>query len=119
MHQLPNSILLVVAACGGAFASLVVVRRYLPDIPILRQLLLPPPEEEELEELDRRESLADFDHLQGKRGRTVTPLTPSGKARFGDEVVNVISEGELVPTGVDVCVAEVRGTHVLVRVIGE
>jgi len=48
---------------------------------------------------------------------TITQLTPSGKARFGDARVDVISDGEVVPCGTDVVVVEVRGNEVLVRAV--
>ena len=52
-----------------------------------------------------------------KRGLTVTQMTPSGKARFGDSRVDVISDGEVVACGTDVVVVEVRGNEVLVRAV--
>ena len=60
-------------------------------------------------------SLVDYAHLIGQVGVTRTQLTPSGKAVFGDEVVNVISDGELIAKGTAVEVIEVQGNRVLVR----
>ena len=116
-QQLPNSLMMVAAAGAGAFASVAVIHRYLPDAPFLSRLMLPQPDVELRDEIQRRESIADFGYLQGKRGRTTTQLTPSGKARIGDDVVNVISDGELIASGTDVLVAEVRGNRVLVKMI--
>jgi len=114
-EQFPISIMMVAAAAAGAFASMAVIHRYLPDAPFLHRLMLRRPDEELRDELQRRETFADFAFLQGKRGRTTTQLTPSGKARFGDEVINVISDGELISSGTDVYVVEVRGNRVLVQ----
>jgi membrane-bound serine protease (ClpP class) len=108
----------VVAAGGGVVASVWIMRRYLADSWLFRRLILTPPSQEE-EDLDRREALVDWSFLEGKRGITTTQLTPSGKARFGDEVVNVISDGVLVPKGAPVYVAEVRGSHVRVEPLDE
>ena len=77
--------------------------------------MLQAPDADEIEELGRRESLADFRFLNGKRGQTTTPLVPSGKARFGDEIVDVISDGEHIPRNTPVLVSEVRGNRVVVR----
>ena len=66
-----------------------------------------------------RESLVDWDYLSGKRGVTVTQLTPSGKARFGDDIVNVISDGLLVSRDTPVRVVAVRGNHILVEPLEE
>jgi membrane-bound ClpP family serine protease len=115
-EQFANSLMMVAAGLVGAFMSLLTVRKYLPDAPIFKRLMLTRPDEEELEE---RELLTDYRHLLGKRGQTLTQLTPSGKARFGDEDVDVISDGEVVPRGSKVLVADVRGNRVLVQFIGE
>jgi membrane-bound ClpP family serine protease len=115
-EQFANSLMMVAAGLVGAFVSLLTVRKYLPDAPIFQRLMLDQPDEEELEE---RELLADYRHLLGKRGQTLTQLTPSGKARFGDIDVDVISDGEVVPRGSDVLVAEVRGNRVLVQFVDE
>ncbi len=42
---------------------------------------------------------------------------PAGKARFGDSVVDVIADGEMIEPGKTVEVVEVRGNRVLVREI--
>ena len=117
MKQVPVSLMMVVAGASGAVASIYVIRRFLPHTPYFNRMLLSPPQGEELEELSRRESLVLYDHLPGKQGVTTTPLVPSGKARFGDELVDVISDGELIPKGTPVYVAEVIGNRVLVKAI--
>lgn len=113
--QLASSMIMVAVGLGGAFISLVGVRKYLPDAPMFKRMMLAAPDEDELGQREQRELLADYRHLVGKRGKTTTQLTPSGKARFGDEVIDVISNGELVPQSADVFVAEVRGNRVLVE----
>jgi membrane-bound ClpP family serine protease len=77
-------------------------------------MLLAPVEDEELEELQQREAIVHCGHLAGKRGTTTTRLNPAGKARFGDEVVDVIGEGELIERGTDVNVASVQGSRIVV-----
>jgi membrane-bound ClpP family serine protease len=114
LEQLPQSLFVLVAAGSGAFFSMFVLRKYLSDIPILRHMLLAPVEDEELEELQQREAIVHCGHLAGKRGTTTTRLNPAGKARFGDEVVDVIGEGELIERGTDVSVASVQGSRIVV-----
>lgn len=114
--QFANSLMMVAAGLVGAFVSLLTVRKYLPDAPIFKRLMLDKLDEDELEE---RELLTDYRHLLGKRGQTLTQLTPSGKARFGDLDLDVISDGDVVPRGSHVRVAEVRGNRVLVQLIDE
>lgn len=115
MRQLPVSLLMVAAGAAGGVISIGVIRRYLPHTPYFNRMLLQPPDEEQLEEISRREALVAWGHLAGKRGIATTQLTPSGKARFGDEVVDVISDGDLIPKGAAVYVAEVLGNRVLVK----
>jgi len=111
----PVSLLMVAAGAAGGVISIGVIRRFLPHTPYFNRMLLQPPEGEQLEEIQRREVLVAWGHLAGKRGITTTQLTPSGKARFGDEVVDVISDGDLIPKGTAVYVAEVLGNRVLVK----
>jgi membrane-bound ClpP family serine protease len=82
---------------------------------MVNQVLLEPPDEEKLEEISRREAMVTWDHLVTKHGKTTTPLVPAGKARFGDDLIDVISDGEVIDRGVDIRVVEVQGNRVLVE----
>lgn len=117
LEQLPQGLFMVIAAGAGVVISLAVFRRYLHKAPIVNRMLLEPPHGDELTELGRRESLAMFDHLLHKRGKTLTPLSPAGKARFGDQYVDVISDGDFLPRDVDVYVVETSGSRVVVRAV--
>ena len=117
LEQLPKSLYMVIAAGSGAILSLTLMRRYLPNAPVFKRMMLTPPDAERMEEISQRESLTDFHHLNGKRGVTTTPLVPAGKAQFGDDIVDVMSDGELVPRGAAVCVTEIRGSRIVVRSI--
>jgi membrane-bound ClpP family serine protease len=117
-NQLPSSLFMVVAAVAGAFAPLVFMRRLLTEAPLFRRVSLTAPDEECLEKIRQQESMVHLEHLAGKRGVTTTQLTPSGKARFGDEIVDVMTGGDVIPRGVDVYVARVTGSEIVVRPIG-
>lgn len=117
LRQFPVSLLMMAAGMAGGIASVFVIRRFLPDTPYFNRMLLAPPRPEEREALSRREALVTLDHLQSKRGVTVTPLVPAGKVQFGDELVDCISNGELIAKGTDVVVEEVTGNRVVVRKI--
>jgi membrane-bound serine protease (ClpP class) len=108
----------ILAVIGGVMAALVVMPRFLPKTPVVNQMVLAPPAEEELEELTRRQSLTDFERLVGKSGTTTTQLMPSGKALFGDELIDVISDGEVIPRDTSIVVIEVHGNRVVVRSVG-
>ncbi len=115
--QVPNSLLVVAAAGAGIIASLVCMRHVLTQAPVFRRVALETPDEERLQQIRYQESLVHFDHLLGKRGVTTTPLLPSGKAQFGDETVDVTSDGDVIAAGADVAVVDVRGNEVVVRMI--
>jgi len=114
VEQLPSSLMMVVATAAGSVGALIFVWRYLPHAPVFSRLFLPAPDDDG-DEINRREALVNFEYLVGKRGLATTQLLPSGKARFGDDVVDVISDGELIERGSAVCVVEVRGNRVLVE----
>jgi membrane-bound serine protease (ClpP class) len=114
-EQLPRSMFTVIAAGFGAVTAMVIMSRYMGQTPFLRHLLLAPPSSESAEQHERRESLVDYAHLLHKPGIATTRLSPAGKARFGEEVLDVISEGELIPAQSRIHVVEVLGNRVVVR----
>ena len=115
MRQFPISMLMVAAGMAGGVASIYVIRRFLPDTPYFNRMLLAPPRAEERALISKREALAAWEHLAGKRGITATPLVPAGKVQFGDELVDCVSNGELVAKGTPVVVEEIAGNRVVVR----
>jgi membrane-bound ClpP family serine protease len=117
LSELQKALFIVVLAGAGGLGLISVLNRYLPRAPMLNRMLLAPPSEDEQAEISRRESLASFEHLVGRHGTTITPLTPAGKARIEGALVNVISSGELVERGTEVVVVEARGSRVVVRAV--
>lgn len=53
--------------------------------------------------------------LLHKVGQTLTPLRPGGTARFGEDRIDVVSEGTPVDAGQAVLVIAVEGHRVVVR----
>jgi len=117
--QMQRSLLTVAGAGVGCFMVAMLLQRWLPQAPVLGHVFLPPPQGAEAEAISRREALVDFGDLLGARGVTTTQLTPCGKARFGDRLVDVITDGDLVPRGTEIEVVEVHGNRVVVKPIGE
>ncbi len=118
LAQLPVSLSMVVASGGGFVAALFVIRRYLPTMPVFRRMMLHPPSaDESVSPIQRakRESLVDRSHLLGRRGTTVSPLVPAGKARIGNDLVDVITDGRMVERGEEIEVVEVAGNRVVVQ----
>jgi membrane-bound serine protease (ClpP class) len=51
----------------------------------------------------------------GAEGVAVTTLRPSGKAQFGDRVIDVVTGGEFITAQTAVIVSQIDGMRVLVR----
>jgi len=113
--QLRDSLLGMLGVSVGVVVLAMLMHRYLPHAPFFSNVMLEPPSDTELEDLSHRESLVNFDHLLGHHGVAATRLAPTGKARIGNELVDVIADGELIARGQAVVVAEVHGNRVVVR----
>jgi membrane-bound serine protease (ClpP class) len=114
IRQLQWSLLGILGAAVGVSLLGVLLRRWLPSTPVLRNVLLEPPAaaDDTLEE-------DGLDALIGMEGTTTTRLAPAGKARIDGRVREVTSDGSLVEPGTHVRVVEVRGRRVLVKPLSE
>ena len=115
LAQLRDSLVGLIGVGVGVVALAVLMRRYLPYAPFFSNVVLEPPSHAELEDLAHRESIVDFEHLLGHAGIATTQLTPSGKARFDNRLVDVIADGEVIAKGAEVVVIEAQGNRVVVR----
>lgn len=113
--ELRRSLVTIASAGIGVVAVGMLLRRYLPRAPILSRMMLAPPEGKEAANISRRESLVDLQDFVGARGLTTTQLTPSGKARFDDMLVDVLTDGDVLPAGTEIEVVEVHGNRVIVK----
>lgn len=65
--------------------------------------------------ISESEKLGDYSALLGQTGTATTPLRLSGKAHFGDQIVQVVSDGTAISAGDRVRVSEVHATKVVVE----
>jgi membrane-bound serine protease (ClpP class) len=100
----------------GAVVGGLVLAWYLPHIPYANRLVLTPPSEKE-DPLDEEGPgpFAAQTALLGTIGLAVTSLRPAGKARFGEDFVDVISEGNYIHPGARVQVIEIEGNRIVVK----
>jgi membrane-bound ClpP family serine protease len=110
--QMTRSLGNVLIACGGLAGGFLILRWLLPSTPIFRHIRL---DLTDLAMIEQREQIAHYDHLLGAVGRSVTSLRPSGKARFGSELVAVVSDGSPIAEGEPVRVLEVHGNRIVVE----
>ena len=115
LAQTANSLLSIGLVGVGLVATGIVMRRYLPQTRMFQRFAVPPPSGEERESIEWNESVVHLDHLVGKEGITATPLSPSGKVRFDEKLVDVVSDGEIIAVDMEVIVELVAGNRVVVR----
>ena len=111
IRQMQWSLLGILGATLGVALLGFMLRRWLPATPILRDVVLEPPEDVGLDDM--------LDELVGRIGTTTTRLAPAGKARIGDGVRDVASDGPLIEPGTAVRVVDVRGGRVIVHPAGD
>ena len=116
VEQLTGSLWMVVFGLGGALVAVCLLFRNLHELPWLKHLALEPQSYQEVELQSMREALVNWECLMGQQGYTTTPLTPSGKARFGEQLVQVTSGSGAIATSQSVTVVDVQGNRVLVEV---
>lgn len=51
----------------------------------------------------------------GDAGQVVSTLRPTGKAKFGDAIVDVVAEAEFLDKGAKVEIIEIHGNRVVVK----
>lgn len=117
VRQLRDSLLMVVGSGVGFLAVALAARRYLPESRMFSHFSLQPPGADNPQAQSEREALVNYEHLLGTQGVTTTQLTPSGKARFGGQLVDVVSSGNLIRIDTEVQVTEVHGNRVVVKAV--
>lgn len=102
----------LIVAVLGAF----MLGRYLPHIPFANRLMLQPPDELTADSAGSL-GFALPPTLLGAFGTAVTPLSPAGKACFGEQYIDVTTEGGYVDAGSRVQVIEIEGLRVVVKTL--
>jgi membrane-bound serine protease (ClpP class) len=103
-------------AIVGSFIVIVLLARYLPRTSIYRRFALfeSNPPGPSLAGAPRQFATA-LALAPGMQGTAVTVLRPSGKARFADHVVDVVTEGEFIAQQTPITVIQTDGMRVVVK----
>jgi membrane-bound ClpP family serine protease len=101
----------------GAIVVAFLIARYLPQIPYANRLVLSPPTDQPdaADGTSSPASAATSAALLGAIGEAATTLRPAGKARFGDQYLDVVAEGSFVNAGKRVQVIEIEGNRIVVK----
>jgi len=105
--------------CATLLAAAIIIAllaKYLPQTSIYRRIVLSTtnPPGPSLTGIPRTFATA-LPLVPGMRGHSLTILRPSGKAQFGDRVVDVVTEGEFIPPQTQIAVISADGMRVVVR----
>jgi membrane-bound serine protease (ClpP class) len=104
--------------CIAIVASIVVITllaRYLPRTSFYRRFALMAANPSGPSFSAPREFDTGLPIIVGAEGIAVTTLRPSGKAKFGERVIDVVTGGEFISAQTAVVVSEINGMRVLVR----
>jgi membrane-bound serine protease (ClpP class) len=114
-EQVQMPLMKVFGSMIGAFVVAMLLGRYLPKSTLFRKM--------ELVAVTSTadgytSSLGEAKALLGVAGVAETNLRPSGKGRFGDKLVDVVTEGDLIERGKPITIVEVQGSRVVVKAAG-
>lgn len=122
LGQMTQSLGTMSVALVSVIGVAMLISKYLPEMPLLKHLILTPPSmARDVDGPRLRPDLADtamatsLESLMHQEGEAFTTLRPAGKARFGEQVVDVQSRGDYIEAGQKVVVSEVTGNKVIVR----
>jgi membrane-bound serine protease (ClpP class) len=103
-------------AIVGSFIIIALLARYLPRTSIYRRFALMDsnPPGPSLAGMPRQFATA-LALAPGTQGTAITVLRPSGKARFADRVIDVVTEGEFIAPQTPVTVIQTDGMRVVVK----
>jgi membrane-bound ClpP family serine protease len=101
----------------AAIVVAILIARYLPQIPYANRLMLKPPADNKPDSLEDSQAgpVGGNPALLGAIGESATPLRPAGKAKFGDDFLDVVAEGSYVDPGKMVKVVEIEGNRIVVK----
>ncbi len=111
---LKSGLYAMAAGLTGSLVGMYFLARYFPKLPVASSAIAPNPEHEDLQMDDPYPGVARV----GDSGTAESLLRPAGKARFGQTLVDVVSEGEYIESGSRVVVVERKGNRVVVRRMG-
>lgn len=97
-------------AMMGSLLFIVLVGKYLPETRLYRHMVSHGVSGIETENL----LVSKHDRRLGQIGLVVTALRPGGKARFGEDTIDVITQGEMIEQGSEVKIIDFSGSDAIV-----
>jgi membrane-bound serine protease (ClpP class) len=118
-NALSSGVLSLAAGFAGFLVLAWILSRYLPRLGFMSGLILAPAAAgrgagSQVSMTAPPENAGRQLHVRDA-GETVTRLRPAGKARFGDAIVDVVSDGEFLDKDAKVTIIAVQGNRVVVK----
>jgi membrane-bound serine protease (ClpP class) len=110
--QLQIPLLKVFGGAIGAGIAALALGRYLPKSTLFRKMELAAATNTAE---GYTSSVGEAKSLLGTTGIAETNLRPSGKGRFGERLVDVVTEGDMIEKGMSITIVEVQGSRVVVK----
>jgi membrane-bound serine protease (ClpP class) len=114
-HTFSRSLLALSLGLIGAFIAIPILVRLLPKVPVANRLVLAPPKGSLAGSATENAPVLTLG--VGQEGVLESNCRPAGKARFGDDLVDVKAEGAFLPQGTRVRVLARWGNHVVVEAV--
>ena len=116
-RQMGQTLMEVTISIVTVSVGAVILGRYFPQMPLFRRMVLHPEAigGSGLDGKPGSDGEATYFYLLGEVGRTTTALKPTGKARFGEALIDVSADGFYIEPGAAVEVVEVQGSKVIVK----
>ena len=112
---LKDGLVILSSALVVSIAGMLMLRQYLPRMPVLRGIIPDNPTPSQVQVEDPYRGAARV----GDLGEAAGPLRPAGKARFGSILVDVVTQGEYLEERSLLEVVERRGNRVVVRALSQ
>lgn len=126
LTALTNSLLTILLSGVAASVAVFFLSKHFGRLPLFGRLMLEPPGADEQASgsvVSSERASSEWGSRFGIEiddvGIADSPLRPAGRVRFGDEYVDVVTEGAFVPAGTRVRVLKIGGNRVVVRAIDE
>jgi membrane-bound serine protease (ClpP class) len=104
---------------GGFIILAWLLSKYMPKIPFLGGLILVPTSAKQGGTMQVSMTKPVESEIVGVNigdiGEVISTLRPTGKARFGDAIVDVVAEGDFLNIGTKVKIIEIHGNRVVVK----
>lgn len=119
-REMGLTLLQIVLSLVGVAAGAVMLARFFPAIPFFNRLILKPEPWDASETTDPAakppmEGYESLSFLIGETGRTTSPLRPTGKARFGNLLIDVTADNFYIEPDSLIEVVDVQGNRVTVK----